>query len=184
MTETKNALSLITKAGAASNKVVVGVSSYGRSFQMTTPGCTGPMCTYTGPASGATPGKCTQTAGYIANSEIRDILAKNPSAKTTYDSASQSDILVYDSTQWVAYMSDDNKKARQQQYKSLNVSTASVFYLTPLLQHSCILETSCSSHNLVYEAPWGTFNLLLCPCPQYWWSPLLIVGFKLVSRHN
>lgn len=127
MTETTNALSLITKAGAASNKVVVGVSSYGRSFKMTTPGCTGPMCTYTGPDSGAAPGKCTQTPGYIANSEIRDILAMNPSAKSTYDSVSQSDILVYNSTEWVAYMSDDTKKSRQQQYKSLNVSPQTVF---------------------------------------------------------
>ncbi|KAL5347107.1 hypothetical protein ACLOAV_008250 [Pseudogymnoascus australis] len=120
MTETTNALSLITKAGAASNKVVVGVSSYGRSFKMTTPGCTGSMCTYTGPDSGAAPGKCTQTPGYIANSEIRNILATNPGARSTYDSVSQSDILVYNSTEWVAYMSDDTKKSRQQQYKSLN----------------------------------------------------------------
>lgn len=133
MTETLNALSMITKAGASSNKVVIGVTSYGRSFRMTTPGCTGPMCTYTGPDSGATPGKCTRTAGYISNTEIRDILANNPSAKTTYDSSSQSDILVYDSTQWVAYMSDNTKKARQDRYKQLNVSTASPVYLVLLL---------------------------------------------------
>ncbi len=34
MTETLNALSLTTKAGVPSKKVVVGVSSYGRSFEM------------------------------------------------------------------------------------------------------------------------------------------------------
>lgn len=122
MTETENALSMITKAGAASNKVVIGVTSYGRSFKMTTPGCTGPMCTYTGPDSGAMPGKCTRTAGYISNAEIRDILANNPSAKTTYDVSSQSDILLYNSTEWVAYMSDNTKKDRKTKYKKLNVS--------------------------------------------------------------
>lgn len=59
ITETLLALSMTTKAGVPSNKVAVGVTSYGRSFQMTTPDCTGPMCTYTGGESGAYPGPCT-----------------------------------------------------------------------------------------------------------------------------
>ncbi|KAH6669266.1 glycoside hydrolase superfamily [Halenospora varia] len=63
LTETLNSLSMITKAGVPTNKIVVGVSSYGRSFQMTTPGCTGPMCTYTGTTSGAQPAPCTNTRG-------------------------------------------------------------------------------------------------------------------------
>jgi GH18 family chitinase len=64
MTETEFALAMITKAGVPSNKVVVGVSSYGRAFQMTAKGCTGPMCTYTEPESRATPRKYTATAGF------------------------------------------------------------------------------------------------------------------------
>jgi chitinase len=64
MTETEFALAMITKAGVPSNKVVVGVSSYGRAFQMTAKGCTGPMRTYTEPESGATPRKCTATVGF------------------------------------------------------------------------------------------------------------------------
>lgn len=59
-----------------SNKIAVGVSSYGHSFQITTAGCTGPMCTtYTGGESGAYPGPCTGTPGYIANAEINAILS-------------------------------------------------------------------------------------------------------------
>jgi GH18 family chitinase len=64
MSETKFALVMITKAGVLSNKAVVGVSSYGRAFQMTAKGCTEPMCTYTELESGATPGKRTATAGF------------------------------------------------------------------------------------------------------------------------
>lgn len=142
MTETMNALSMITKAGAASNKVVVGVTSYGRSFQMTTAGCTGPMCTYTGPSSGATPGKCTQTAGYIGMSEIRDILKNNPSASTYLDTNTSSNILVYDSTQWVAYMDDDNKKARQQKFKNLNVCDSNQ-HNHPVAWHSDMIKHTC-----------------------------------------
>jgi GH18 family chitinase len=71
---------MITKAGVSSTKVIVGVSSYGRSFEMVDAGCTGPMCKYTGPDSGATPGKCTNTAGYLANAEIDQIIDSNDSA--------------------------------------------------------------------------------------------------------
>lgn len=63
LTETLNSLSMITKAGVPSHKVIVGVTSYGRSFQMTTPGCYSSSCTYTGPTSGAYAGACTRTAG-------------------------------------------------------------------------------------------------------------------------
>ena len=133
MTETLNALSMITKAGVPANKIVVGVTGYGRSFQMTTPGCTGPTCTYTGPESGATKGRCTGTAGYISNAEIRDILDTNPTAKKIFDSATQTDILVYNETQWVGYMSDNNKIARKQRFKALNVSPPPRIFLVVCL---------------------------------------------------
>ncbi|OCK75262.1 glycoside hydrolase family 18 protein [Lepidopterella palustris CBS 459.81] len=120
MTETYNALSMITKAGASSNKVIVGVTSYGRSFQMTNSGCTGPMCTYTGPLSGATPGICTQTAGYISNAEINDIIARNGNIQQFKDIKSDSNILVYNSVQWVAYMDDNTKNNRISQYQKWN----------------------------------------------------------------
>ncbi|KAJ5020020.1 Killer toxin subunits alpha/beta [Colletotrichum sp. SAR 10_99] len=133
ITETLLALSMITKAGVPSNKLAVGVSSYGRSFQMTTPGCTGPMCTYTGDGSGAYPGPCTGTTGYIANAEINSILAGTGTWMTSsgalqsiesyssyFDEDSQSNIAVYDSTQWVAHMDDDLKADRKALYESLN----------------------------------------------------------------
>lgn len=61
MTETINALSMVTKAGLPASKVVVGITSYGRSFKMTTAGCTGVDCKFMGPASGAAKGRCTGT---------------------------------------------------------------------------------------------------------------------------
>lgn len=75
-TETKDALSMITKAGAASNKVVVGVSSYGRSFKMAQAGCDSEECKFTGSPrlSNAAKGRCTDTAGYISNAEIDEII--------------------------------------------------------------------------------------------------------------
>jgi GH18 family chitinase len=88
---------MITKAGVKSNKVVVGLSNYGRSFQMTSAGCTGPMCTYTGKESGATPGRCTNTPGLLADAEIYEIIKNDKTAKAWVDKDSNSNILVYDS---------------------------------------------------------------------------------------
>lgn len=42
LTETNYGLSMVTKGGAQSNKLMVDVMSYGRSFEMTTANCTGP----------------------------------------------------------------------------------------------------------------------------------------------
>ena len=134
LTETLTALSMITKAGVPSNQVVIGVTSYGRSFQMTTAGCSTDMCTYTGPSSGAYAGVCTGTPGYISNAEIDSILAGNGTILsgdgvilnvvgnvTTYlDANSYSNIVVYDDTQWIGYMDDDNKAVRELLYQDLN----------------------------------------------------------------
>lgn len=70
-TETYQALSLITKAGVPASKVVVGVTSYARSFEMEDPSCTGPNCLFTGPASGATPGQCTNVRRKLRKSDKR-----------------------------------------------------------------------------------------------------------------
>ncbi|KAI9149971.1 Killer toxin subunits alpha/beta [Paramyrothecium foliicola] len=119
MTETMSALAMITKAGVPSDKIVVGVSSYGRSFKMTDASCSGPMCTYTGPDSGAAHGKCTGTGGYISNGEIDEIIAEGR-AKKQWTDDTQSNYLIYDDGEWVAYMDEANKQSRIAKYRSLN----------------------------------------------------------------
>jgi GH18 family chitinase len=101
-TETKDALSMITKAGAPSNKVLVGVSSYGRSFKMAQAGCDGESCLFTGDNlhSQAAKGRCTGTAGYISNAEINEIIAAGRDNKRYIKEGSN--IIVYDDTEWVA----------------------------------------------------------------------------------
>lgn len=119
LTETKYSLAMITKAGVPSGKVIVGVTSYGRSFSMAEAGCYGPDCVYTGDRrnSDATKGVCTGTAGYIADAEIAEILEDSGRVVTSYlDSTSNSDVLVYDTNQWVGYMSASTKKTRAALY--------------------------------------------------------------------
>lgn len=119
-TETKDALSMITKAGAPSNKVVVGVASYGRSFKMAKAGCYSESCLFTGSPreSNAAPGRCTATAGYISNAEINEIIATGKVNKQWKKEGSN--MMVYNDTEWVAWMDDDTKAARAKFYDSYN----------------------------------------------------------------
>jgi GH18 family chitinase len=114
MTETQNALSMITKAGVPSNKIMVGTTSYGRTFTMSTAGCWTSECTYT--EAGAA-GECTQTAGYLANAEINEIIATDPTAQKLVDAASNTTILIYNETQWVGYMDTATREWRNAIYQ-------------------------------------------------------------------
>lgn len=128
MTETINALTMITKAGVPSHKINVGVSSYGRSFKAAEPGCYGPMCRYLGELSQAAPGRCTGQAGYIANAEINDLMVQaggNSQLKRSLDADwfrddSESDIIVYNSTEWAGFMNSENKLSRTNKWVGLN----------------------------------------------------------------
>jgi chitinase len=119
-TETDNALSMVTKAGVPANKIMVGVSSYGRSFKMVDSSCTGVMCKFSGSPkiSNADPGYCTDTPGYISNAEIAE-LSENDEVQKWFDVESSSNILTFNGT-WVAYMDDDQKDSRINWIKGLN----------------------------------------------------------------
>ncbi|KAF4964635.1 hypothetical protein FSARC_7461 [Fusarium sarcochroum] len=132
-TETKNSLSMITKAGVPTEKVIVGIASYGRSFRMADKSCTGPHCLFTGSyeESEAEPGQCTDTGGYISNAELHEIWqmfdegAEGVSAKRWHDTSTHSDIMTYGTqgngmTDWVAYMSDKTQEERVAWIKTLN----------------------------------------------------------------
>ncbi|EPE06554.1 glycoside hydrolase family 18 protein [Ophiostoma piceae UAMH 11346] len=165
ITETMTSLAMVTKAGVNSGKVIVGVTSYGRSFGMEDGSCWTPGCTYGGSAgeSTAAKGLCTDTAGYLADAEIYDIISGTSSTVTRkkrsdpsnifavradtssarvsqyyYDSDSDSQILVYDNDQWVAFMTSDILSSRTEKYKSYNLggvtnwaSDLEVFYEAP-----------------------------------------------------
>ncbi|KAI0975409.1 glycoside hydrolase superfamily [Xylaria arbuscula] len=112
LTETVNTLSMVTKAGVPSNMIAVGVASYGR--------CWTEESEYTGPLSGAEPGICTGTGGYLGNYEIDLISAENPTAMFMLDETTFSNIVVWNETQWVPFMNDSIKSVRQGLYTGLS----------------------------------------------------------------
>jgi hypothetical protein len=120
LTETRNTLSIVTKAGVPNNKIFVGESSYGRSFHMAVDGCWGPMCDFTGSrlVSDAQPGRCTETGGYISNAEINEIIRAG-GGRQFHDGASNSDILIYKGD-YISYMTPVTKDTRRNDWKTLN----------------------------------------------------------------
>ncbi|KAL5363079.1 hypothetical protein BJX96DRAFT_186568 [Aspergillus floccosus] len=92
-TETQYALSMITKAGVPAAKVIPGLAAYGRSFRMNEVGCTGPECTFSSPKSGASPGPCTNTSGYISNYEIQQLIKEGDNSGTVTRYEDEGDIL-------------------------------------------------------------------------------------------
>ena len=124
---------MVTKAGVPANKVMVGVSSYGRSFKMAKADCRGPDCTFLGTRNNsmALAGECTRTSGYIADAEIRQTQAimgmgwSDAKFVSTYDQASDSDIFIYNNDEWVAWMDVETKKRRIDLYKSLGFAGTS-----------------------------------------------------------
>lgn len=87
-------------------------------------GCFTPDCFFTGTAaqSNAAEGPCTRQAGYLANAEIMGIISDTSRVNQNYvDQTSNTNILVYDNTQWVGWMSPEVKASRQAAYKSLNM---------------------------------------------------------------
>ncbi len=130
LTETINALSMVTKAGVPSYKLMLGLTSYGRSFRMADPKCTGPMCEFTSVPgkpweSNADPGDCTGTAGYIANAEILELqrmaaeMGDDGSIQTWHETPTHSDMMTWDGN-WVAYLTPSSKAQRIQFYAALN----------------------------------------------------------------
>jgi hypothetical protein len=104
--------------------VVVGVTSYGRSFAMADANCYTPDCEFTGTAvqSNAEAGPCTGTPGYLANAEIKDIINDASRVKQNFvDGISNTNILVYDDNQWVGWMSSDIRASRQSIYSLYNM---------------------------------------------------------------
>ncbi|KAK8091919.1 hypothetical protein PG997_002280 [Apiospora hydei] len=89
---------------------------------MADPNCSGPLCAFLGSnaSSQAKPGQCTRTAGYISNAEINSIKEKKPESHTWYDKEADADFIVYDSTEWVSYMTDETKEPHEDRWKSFN----------------------------------------------------------------
>jgi GH18 family chitinase len=136
--ETMQSLTMISaKAGVESRKVILGLGTYGRSFQPADINCDKAQsledkdgCRFTGTftVSNASPGRCTGTSGYISNAEIQEIrdgkVAGSQLVKAYYDSRSDSEIMTYTvngNPNWVSYMTETTMNGRMNKARGLGL---------------------------------------------------------------
>ncbi|KAJ2380506.1 hypothetical protein GGI05_006284, partial [Coemansia sp. RSA 2603] len=148
-TETEQALALITHAGVPSNKVLLGLAAYGRSFKQVYPNCAGPNCMFAGPESGATPGSCTGTAGYISMTELEGIRVTSGRVRSEYTD-SGSTVMLYDTDQWVSYNTRGELDRRQQLAAKMNLGGTVMWALDLLGGDGQVAESPCNVKQLSY----------------------------------
>lgn len=106
LTEIQQGLDLLWRNNIPSNKVVLGIGFYGRSFTLSNPSCNKPGCPF---SSGAKPGNCTKTSGVLSNAEIQRII-DDKNLKPTVDKNAGVKWITWDSDQWVSYDDADTLK--------------------------------------------------------------------------
>lgn len=95
--------------GVKPSQVSLGFGFYGRSFTLADPSCTTPgACPF---SEGGTPGKCTDSAGYLGHYEIQDIIAKNPGITIHHDQEAAIKYITWSGNQWISY--DDKETFKQ-----------------------------------------------------------------------
>lgn len=84
-------------------------------------GCWGPTCRFTGSRtqSTANPGRCTNTRGYLAYAEIKEIIRAGANVKKFHDGDSNTDVLLYNGD-YVGYMTPTTKDTRRTDWRKLN----------------------------------------------------------------
>ncbi|KAL4958918.1 glycoside hydrolase [Aspergillus stella-maris] len=107
LTEIKNSMDLLWRNDINPDKVVMGMAYYGRSFTLADPGCTDPGCVY---RSGGAAGECSETVGFLLNSEIQDKIKEQGLTPTLYEEDAVKAVAFGD--QWVSFDDKDTFKIR------------------------------------------------------------------------
>lgn len=109
LTEIREGLDLLWRAGVDPSKVVLGLGWYGRSFTLADPTCNRPngVCQFT---AGGSPGECSRSAGTLTNAEIKRIQASG-AAVESYDEAAGVRWMTWQTNQWASY--DDGVTMQQ-----------------------------------------------------------------------
>jgi chitinase len=113
LTEINDALDLFWRNDVPADKLNLGLGFYGRTFQLSDPGCSAPGCLFKG---GASPGPCTKNSGTLSYSELMDVI-KQYSLTPTYDKENAVKYITWNNDQWASF---DDQDTFQQKIKFAN----------------------------------------------------------------
>ncbi|KAL4958708.1 uncharacterized protein BDV14DRAFT_194358 [Aspergillus stella-maris] len=119
LTEIKLATELLWHVHVKPHQVALGFGFYGRSFKLSDPSCTSIGCPFSG---GAHPGICTNTSGYLAYYEIKQILARNRAINVVHDKEAAVKYFTWNTDQWIAYDDRDTFKQKLEWANSVGFS--------------------------------------------------------------
>nr|QDJ94336.1 chitinase chiC3 [Cordyceps cicadae] len=119
LTEIQLAAELFWRVGIPPSKLALGFGFYGRAFTLADSSCTKPGCAF---SSGAKPGVCTGTSGYLSYYEVEDILSKNKALKPVYDKEAAVKYLTFDKDQWISYDDKETFAAKMDWAKKVGFS--------------------------------------------------------------
>lgn len=101
--EISTGLDLLWRNSIPSEKVMLGLGFYGRSFTLEDSSCTTPGCPFKrlgdGNSGGGRPGNCTSSSGTLSSYEISRII-KQKSLQPTYSKEAGVKWFSWDSDQW------------------------------------------------------------------------------------
>ncbi|EEQ29481.1 symbiotic chitinase [Microsporum canis CBS 113480] len=128
LTEISYGLDLLWRNSVPSEKVLLGLGFYGRSFTLGDPRCNIPGCSFkrTGNenSGGARPGRCTLNSGTLSNYEINRIL-KSKSPELVYNDEAGVNWITWENDQWVSF--DDSRTLKQKASFANNLCLGGTF---------------------------------------------------------
>ncbi|ORX69533.1 glycoside hydrolase [Linderina pennispora] len=114
ITEVNTAIKILERAGVKSDKILMGLGFYGRSFKMADSRCSTTGCKFT---EGGAPGKCTNASGVLSYAEIAEL--KSIASDMRYEQDAMVNIMVYGDSNYVSYDDPASLKRKVMGAKSL-----------------------------------------------------------------
>ncbi|KAJ1941898.1 hypothetical protein FBU59_003366, partial [Linderina macrospora] len=117
ITEVTTAIKILERAGVTSDKILMGLGFYGRSYKMADPKCSTTGCKFIDESA---PGKCSSSAGFLSYAEIAEL--KSTASDIRYDQEATVNAMVYGDSNYVSY--DDPASLKRKVLKAKELCLA------------------------------------------------------------
>ena len=104
MTEIKQGIEMFFKNGVPSDKLVLGLGAYGRTYTLEDPACNHVGCKF---VSGGKKGRCTGASGFLGIMEIEEIISQDTHQRLEKKEDAGVMVLVTGDNQWISFDNEE-----------------------------------------------------------------------------